>query len=248
MSSNLESERRLASLSNYSDNILSSLKKAVDSNKITAKYLDTLFFRFVTFMRKHVDDYIPADLPVRKKIKYYEEVMDSINSLITTIKSMFATQIASNPILNVELIQPLNELFSLYSQTRSLVYERALKANATATAIATIPVASAEIVPATTATRFTANTNVPEGGGFVSRIRDFVGRAFTNVNNNPIPEAVAVAVNPTPRPPESQPSTSFRSGRNINPRFQNVGGGSATATETPEPETEAIQYTGGGRS
>jgi hypothetical protein len=246
MSSNLERQRRFASLSNYSDNILTTLKKIVDENKVTVKNLDDIYFRYVRFIGKHIDDYIRADLSVKKKIKYYEEVMDSINSLITTIKSMFATQIAANPIFNVELIRPLNDLFSLYSQTRSQVYEAGLKA--AAASASSIPVATAEIVPATTATRFAANTNVPEGGGFVSRIRDFVGRAFSNINNNPIPEAQAVAVNPTPRPPENQPSTSFRSGRNIAPRFQIVGGGSAAATETPDPEAEAIQYTGGGRS
>lgn len=237
---------RLFDLGIYDTLVLQALFKLI-RNGYTKKSLEKIYLQYFTLIRRHVETYINDEPSQALQKTYYAEVMAAIQLFINEIKNTFTRQMQEDgPLFNAALIRPLQELIIFYNDKRKNVQIP------TAVASAINPVATAEIMPAETTSvptvepRFAANTNVAEGGGFVSRIRNFIGRGFSNTNNNPIPEAQAVAVNPTPRPPENQPSASFRSGRNIAPRFQIVGGGGSAASSEPETETEPIQYTGGG--
>jgi hypothetical protein len=250
MSSSLDLKPvRVIDLGIYENLALKTLFKLIRSSDYTERSLQKVYNQYFSLLRVHEDKYIKDEPSQLLQKRYYSEIMAAIQLLINTIINTFTRQMEQyGPLFKSTIITPLRGLISFYNEKRKNIE--------IPTAIATDinPVATAEIVPAETTSaptvepRFATNTNVAEGGGFVSRIRNFISRGFSNENNNPITEAQAVVVNPTPRPPaEAQVSTSFRSGRNIAPRFQIVAGGSAAALEETEEPEEPIRLTGGGR-
>jgi hypothetical protein len=259
MSSDLEQERRLASLSNYNENILRRLEKDIFRNIYTAEKLEQLYLRYVRYIRKHVNDYI-LSAPVQLRNNYYKDVMTQIEKLSNTIKSMFPTQVSSDPIFNENLITPLNDLVDYYNQVRILLF-RPNSELRVAASTAEIPVAAAEIVPDVSATRFAANTNVKEEGGFVARLRsnisNLIERGFSNTGNNPVTLPVAkrvtaappVALEPTPPVAVAIPTSRPQFGRRTI-----IGGGSAIIggggipriSEDEESKVDVSNLTGGG--
>jgi hypothetical protein len=257
MSSDLEQERRLASLSNYNENILRRLEKDIFRNTYTAEKLEQLYLRYVRYIRKHVNDYI-ASAPVELRNNYYKEVMTEIEKLSNTIKSMFPTQVSSDPIFNENLIIPLNDLFDYYNQVRILLFRPTTEVSAN---VAEIPVAAAEIVPDVSATRFAANTDVKQGGGFVARLRsdisNLIERGFSNTGNNPVtlPVAKRVAIAaPIALEPTAPVAVAIPTARPQFGRRTIVGGGSAITAgggnprirEDEESKVDISNITGGG--
>ena len=253
MSSDLEQERRLASLSNYNENILRRLEKDIFRNIYTAAKLEQLYLRYVRYIRKHVNDYI-ASAPVELRNNYYKEVMTEIESLSNTIKSMFPIQVSSDPIFNENLISPLNDLFDYYNQVRILLFRPTPEVSV---AVTELPVAPAEIVPEVSATRFAANTDVKQGGGFVARLRSDISnlleRGFSNTNNNPVTLPVAkrvavaepVALEPTP--PIATATPRFRRSAIVGGGSAIIGGGgNPRIREDEESKVDISNITGGG--
>lgn len=257
MSSDLEQERRLASLSNYNENILTRLEKDIFRNIYTAEKLEKLYLRYVRYIRKHVDDYI-ASAPVELRNNYYKEVMTEIENLSNTIKSMFPIQVSNDPIFNENLISPLNDLVDYYNQVRIRLFRPSPEVPV---AVTEIPVAAAEIVPDVSATRFAENTDVKQGGGFVARLRsdisNLIERGFSNTGNDPVTLPVAkraavaepVSIEPTPPVAVAIPTSRPQFGRRTI-----VGGGSAIIggggnpriRDDEESKVDISNITGGG--